>query len=604
MSPVLRPADYLIAALVIALLSSHLAFDLLRWARSQPWHTQRHRILAAGVTLGAGGAAMHILAILAMENVYYFRVDVAGTILAFVTGVGGAWAGLAVARWSAGRRGWIAGGLLLGTGSVLMHFGAVAAMTPRIAYRSLPLAGLSVAMALISSAAALYVTLRASGPDRAIRWHTVLLAPLITTVGRFGMHFTAMTAISRQALLVPAGTLLPSPTAVTPFTNLLGVALLITFGVAVISAYWKEQASQELTMISERMRPYFFVLDAGWQFTYLNQAMAERFPERSLLGAQIWEAFGGILPPSLRQQYERVIRDQVQVRFQEFMPLSQRWHDILAFPSGNGVAVCFWDIDDQKQGETVMREQAVARERERTRDRFIHLAAHELRNPMAGVKGILSLMRRRIAQGRPPGDLAELAATMEREVDRMSALLDQVFEAFRRESGRLEFRQEPVDLVQVVAAALRPYMAGSEKHRFISAGLANPPVWVQGDPQRLEEVVRNLVHNAVKYSPDGGEIRVVLRPCGGAVQLSVSDQGIGIAPEQLEQIFEGFFRGSNFGGHDPGGLGLGLHICRDTVQRHGGRIWAESVEGEGSTFHMELPLFRQHPPRPREAAPD
>lgn len=225
------------------------------------------------------------------------------------------------------------------------------------------------------------------------------------------------------------------------------------------------------------------------------------------------------------------------------------------------------------------------------RAKFLQVAAHELRNPMAGVKGILSLLRARAATGRPADDITPMIEVMEREIDRLSALLNEIVEGFHIQDGRLMLKRERVNLIDVVTSALQPFLSSEGKHRFVFQGADHGVVSVEGDFNRLEEVVRNLLSNGVKYSPDGGEVRLTLRVRGQWAVVSVSDRGIGIPNDQLTRVFEGFYRATNLAGRDPGGMGLGLYICRDIVQRHGGRIWAESCEGRGTTFHVELPRY-------------
>ncbi len=225
------------------------------------------------------------------------------------------------------------------------------------------------------------------------------------------------------------------------------------------------------------------------------------------------------------------------------------------------------------------------------RNRFLQIAAHELRNPMAGVKGVLGLLHRRIVAGQPMAGLLRMADVAEREVDRLGTLPNEILDAFRVQEGRLTLRRRPADLGEVVSAACRSLVAASD--RIVVERPPDRPIWVLGDVLRLEEVVRNLVGNAVKYSPDGGEIRVTLAVSGERVRLSVADRGVGIPPDQLGRVFEEFFRASNLDEQDPGGLGLGLYICRDIVQRHGGRIWVESQDGRGSTFHVEMPCLAE-----------
>lgn len=230
-------------------------------------------------------------------------------------------------------------------------------------------------------------------------------------------------------------------------------------------------------------------------------------------------------------------------------------------------------------------------ELETARTSFVKLAAHELRDPMATLKGICSLLTAQVGGGDPAAHVLATVDTLKRELDRLLALLNEVVETLLIQAGRLALKGERVDLTDVVAAALQPFLATQSKHRFV-ADQPDDKVWVWGDSQRLGEVMRNLIGNAVKYSPHGGEIRLALQVRDNRAVISVKDHGIGIPRDQLSRIFEGFYRASNAVEYGFGGMGLGLYICKDIADRHGARLWAESEEGAGSTFCIEFPLDR------------
>jgi PAS domain S-box-containing protein len=225
------------------------------------------------------------------------------------------------------------------------------------------------------------------------------------------------------------------------------------------------------------------------------------------------------------------------------------------------------------------------------RTRFLEIAAHELRNPMASVRTIASYVREAAAAGRPLADIAPLLAVVESEVDRLSALLNEVLEGFRVGAGDLRAEHLPVDLGRVVEAALRPFAAAAGGLRFHLTLRPVGPVLVLGDARRLEDVVRNLLANARKYSPQTADVDIEVAIVGARARVSVLDRGIGIPPAEAARIFEPFYRASNLGATDPGGLGLGLYLCASIVQAHGGRIWAESRPGGGAAFRFELPLL-------------
>lgn len=227
------------------------------------------------------------------------------------------------------------------------------------------------------------------------------------------------------------------------------------------------------------------------------------------------------------------------------------------------------------------------------RTRFLQVAAHELRNPMAGIAGILALLRRRVQSGRPLGDYAHTFGVVEREVQRLSQLLNDILRAFQVQEGYLSLKQEPVNLSDLIAFTLEPLLLTGTTHQFRLEGIDREPVWVLGDPGRLEEVVRNILSNAIKYSPGKSMIRVRCTLEGDRVLLDVTDSGVGIPAHQVDRIFEPFFRADNLSEVDPGGMGLGLFICRDLIQRHGGEIWVKSQQGQGTTFTIALPVLKE-----------
>ncbi len=233
------------------------------------------------------------------------------------------------------------------------------------------------------------------------------------------------------------------------------------------------------------------------------------------------------------------------------------------------------------------------RERAAARAQFLEIMAHELRNPMAVVKAILTVMRVKAQRGETISDLPKRIQTAEREMDRISELLNDVLEAFRAQKEMLEFRAKRINLVDVIETALEPFRAAERLHQ-VRRGDDVTEAWVFGDYRRLVQVMHNLLENAVKYSPSGGAVTVNIVINEGYAYVSVADQGLGVPADQTESIFDAFFRAPNVTPYDLGGIGLGLFICRAIVESHDGEIWAEpNKEGTGSVFTVKLPLLEQ-----------
>jgi len=229
---------------------------------------------------------------------------------------------------------------------------------------------------------------------------------------------------------------------------------------------------------------------------------------------------------------------------------------------------------------------------EQARRAFVATASHELRTPLASLDGMLELVDDDLRSGEPDIEdalaLLERARAQSRRLGRLAAdLLD-----LSRLDAEVELRSEPVELGELSRAVLAEFELGTSERR-ISPELddAAGPVWALGDPGSVARILRILLDNAVRVSPDGGEIRVSLGN-GAGVFLSVSDQGPGVSPDERELIFERFQRGRDMSG--KGGFGLGLAIGRELAERMGGQLVLEEHDGPGAKFTLTLPAARAH----------
>lgn len=234
------------------------------------------------------------------------------------------------------------------------------------------------------------------------------------------------------------------------------------------------------------------------------------------------------------------------------------------------------------------------KEAERLKDEFIGIAAHELRSPLAVVRGFAQMLMIQTKRGKGP-ELAEWQMEAIQDIDqatnRLVELTEDLLDVTRLQAGRLELHSEPTDLVALVQRIVARFRVTTEHHR-IAVHATPEHMVITADPRRIEQVLSNLMSNAIKYSPDGGEIDISVREDqrDKVALLSVRDHGIGIPAHQQNRVFSRFMRADNAHAHNIGGTGLGLYLCRELVERHGGRIWFESVEGLGSTFFISLPL--------------
>jgi PAS domain S-box-containing protein len=223
----------------------------------------------------------------------------------------------------------------------------------------------------------------------------------------------------------------------------------------------------------------------------------------------------------------------------------------------------------------------------RLKDEFLSIASHELRTPVTSIKGYTQLAKMLIKEG-DLGTSEEYLDIALDQIDRMSRLILELLDVSRIETGRLEIRREPIAWSQFVRDVVHRHHTAVSERRFHVSVPSDGKV-VTGDRDRLEQVLGNLLENAVKYSPDGSDVTVTVEDKGDMLLTAVCDRGIGIPADELGQVFERFHRGRQVSSTNYGGLGLGLYITKQIIERHGGSIWVESKEGQGTTFYFALP---------------
>jgi len=233
----------------------------------------------------------------------------------------------------------------------------------------------------------------------------------------------------------------------------------------------------------------------------------------------------------------------------------------------------FHDLSEVKRVEQVRRD-------------FIANVSHELRTPLAALKSVIETLEGGAKDD--PASAAEFLSRADSEVDRLVQMVEELLELSRLESGDIPLARRPLDFALILRNAVdrlsrQAQRAGVELTLEVADGL--PPV--SGDADMIERVVINLLHNAVKFTPAGGSVRVRATGDDGAIRVSVHDTGVGILPEDLPRIFERFYKADRSRG--GGGTGLGLAVVRHAVEAHGGSISAESTPGEGSTFTFTVP---------------
>ena len=307
------------------------------------------------------------------------------------------------------------------------------------------------------------------------------------------------------------------------------------------------------------------------------------------------------IPPIVVMDMQRELRELTvsafpllkarEARLADSLP--QNMHGAKSSHRPNLGAVIVWH--DVTETHRLFSERRAHAEAERIKDEFISIAAHELRNPMAVLKGFTHMLIVQSERGRGASLddwQKEALQDIDQATTRLVELTDDLLDVTRLQAGQLELHQEPINLVSLTSRIIARLQITTERHH-ITLSTAEEPIISIIDQQRIEQVLTNIINNAIKYSPAGGAIKLTLSAFAQTqlVQLSVQDHGIGIPAEQQNRIFGRFMRADNARAHGIRGTGLGLFLCRVLLERQNGRIWFESSEGEGSTFSFSLPLI-------------
>ncbi|HWE24464.1 MAG TPA: ATP-binding protein [Myxococcales bacterium] len=351
-----------------------------------------------------------------------------------------------------------------------------------------------------------------------------------------------------------------------------------------------ERRAAELWSMFEADPNGLLLFDPNDRVRYVSRRMLEMFHWAGLeqfVGRHYEELFqqdlrGDGAPEAHAGEIGEILSRRDELSYHEMrVPRSGRWLSRTSAPvrgtRGEYLGRLFVYVDITAQKEL-----------DNERAEFLTVAAHELRTPLTPLSMYLQNIERRLSRGLSVDP--ELAVKSRRQVNRLTRLVEDLLDVSRLESGRLEIQREPVHLDELIDEVVGDFRSASHGHEIV---LVRPPqpLVVSGDRQRLEQVLVNLLQNAIKYSPQGGQVAVTMAREGDEALVSVADQGIGIPVEEQQRVFQRFFRARNAATRHFGGLGIGLFVSHEIVQRHGGRFMVESQAGKGAIFSFTLPLL-------------
>ena len=350
----------------------------------------------------------------------------------------------------------------------------------------------------------------------------------------------------------------------------------------------RRESERRLQAVVDSAPAVIYVVDREGRFLLINHRFAELFglDRQRVIGRSLHDVFPAEIADAFAAHNARVLAEGVRMEFDEQAPHTDGIHTYISVKvplyddRGDAYAICgvSTDITDRQQLTTALADA------NRQKDTIIATVVHELKQPLAPIVTAVELMKLRTS--RTAGERAR--AVIERQVHQMQRLIDDLLDATRIAEGKVELRHTAVDMRELIGEArqvVQP-MCDDRRQQLITTVPPDLPARIEGDPQRLQQVLSNLLTNASKYTDEGGRIELLLEGDESVIVMRVRDTGRGIPRDMLPRLFEPFVQGAT----DRGGLGLGLAVVRRLVEMHGGTVEARSEgPGTGSEFVVRLP---------------
>ncbi len=407
------------------------------------------------------------------------------------------------------------------------------------------------------------------------------------------------------------------------------------------------QANRKTINILETITDAFIALDSHWNITYLNHQATQLLSQETvaLTGHSFWQVFPEAAEPSFKKKYYKAVKKSEFVTFEQYFASLQQWLEVRAYPRKDGLSVFLSNITKRKEAEAALKKfneeleirvekrtaqlahaheeivelyQYLKEENERLTEvdklktDFISTVSHELRTPLTSVLGFTKLIQKKLEEVIfPATNIEEKKITRAvkqvksnlsiiiSEGERLTALINDVLDLAKMEAGKVEWKEESINIKTISQRAIAATSALFEQKDLQIIEEIDPKLpEVVGDRDRLIQVIINLLSNAIKFT-DQGSVTCQAEQQEGKIIVRVIDTGTGIALEHQDKVFQRFQQLGDTLTDKPQGTGLGLPICKQIIEHHGGKIWLKSELGKGSTFGFSLPISA-HKPAPSQ----
>lgn len=355
------------------------------------------------------------------------------------------------------------------------------------------------------------------------------------------------------------------------------------------------KAKDEWEKTFDSIEEMITIIDSDYRILRVNKAVERRLnkPLAEILGRNCHQVIYGIEDRCTGCLMEKVIETKVTQSVEIEIPKADGVFWVTTYPftfDENGevstIIQVLTDVTHLKALVVTEMERKKLVDVSEFKSRVISTISHEIRNPLTSIMGYMELVQTKSVDEDTSRRWFEIVLN---EARRIKKLADDLLDLSRVEAGKIEIEKGAFDMEALMRQVIESFIHHSDLHR-IDLEISKPIPKVYGDREKILQVISNLLDNAIKYSPEGGNILLRADTVGGRVRVSVKDEGIGIPPEYIERIFESFERVESREAMAIKGIGIGLSICKTIIGFHGGRIWAKSVVGKGSTFYITIPF--------------